>query len=557
LPLGGLLLSMPPLRAYAIDIAGSMAGIAAFTGLSALSLGPLAWFSVVALLISLQALGTGLRRWSGVSALFMAGALALSVGQAARGDVWSPYYRVSTAPVQDLVIVNVDGIPHQAIQPIDYPNKSEFYEQVYEWFPDRSFDRVLVVGAGSGTDVGISLARGAGEVDAVEIDPYLQRLGVERHPNQPYADPRVKAFVNDGRAFLRGTDREYDLVVFALPDSLTLVSTSANLRLESFLFTTGAFASVREHLADDGLFVLYNYYRQPWLIEKITAMLSDSFGYAPIVRTYPQGGLGAAAIATGPAVQALGGGAPPGGEVDTVGPYAASLATDDWPFLYLQERTIPAHYLIALALLLAWAVVAVARGAAVSGTSFRRFSPHFFILGVAFLLLETRSLVTFSLLFGSTWIVNALVFFAILASVLLAIAINVRFPVRDPRLLYAGLFGSLAIAFLVPPESLLIEPAWLRYVIAAALAFAPVFFANLVFTYSFRETRTADMAFASNLLGAMVGGAIEYVALVSGYRALVIVVVVLYLAAYVLGTRFRVLADQDLVREPVSAFGSP
>ncbi len=46
----------------------------------------------------------------------------------------------------------------------------------------------------------------------------------------------------------------------------------------------------------------------------------------------------------------------------------------------------------------------------------------------------------------------------------------------------------------------------MRYVIAAAVAFAPVFFANLVFTYSFRDTRAADMAFASNLLGAMLGG---------------------------------------------------
>jgi spermidine synthase len=48
--------------------------------------------------------------------------------------------------------------------------------------------------------------------------------GIERHPNHPYSDPRVTAYVNDGRAFLRNTDKKYDLVIFALPDSLTLVS---------------------------------------------------------------------------------------------------------------------------------------------------------------------------------------------------------------------------------------------------------------------------------------------------------------------------------------------
>jgi hypothetical protein len=108
----------------------------------------------------------------------------------------------------------------------------------------------------------------------------------------------------------------------------------------------------------------------------------------------------------------------------------------------------------------------------------------------------------------------------------------------------------------LPPASLLIEPLWLRYVLATALAFAPVFFANLVFSFSFRDTRTADMAFASNLLGAMVGGAIEYVALITGYQALVVIVGALYVAAYLLATRLRLLADVDLTsgrREPAAA----
>src|SRR5207247_6440501 len=56
----------------------------------------------------------------------------------------------------------------------------------------------------------------------------------------------------------------------------------------------------------------------------------------------------------------------------------------------------------------------------------RKFSPHFFVLGTAFMLLETRSLVAFGLLFGNTWVVNSLVFFAILSSVLGAIALSSR-----------------------------------------------------------------------------------------------------------------------------------
>ncbi len=437
----------------------------------------------------------------------------------------------------------MNGIPHQAMHPLDRL-LDPFYEQVYRWFPDRTFDRVLVVGAGTGTDVAVALEHGAAHVDAVEIDPAIQAIGVRDHPARPYDDPRVTRINDDGRAFLRRSTDRYDLVVFALPDSLTLVSTSANLRLESFLFTVEAFREVRDHLAGNGIFVLYNFYRQDWLPRKIAGMLDAAFGSPPIIRAY--GGT-AATLAAGPLVAALDGAPPPGEGVDQLDVAAApQAATDDWPFLYLREPFVAPYYLAAIAIILAFAVLLVARAAARSGTSIRRFSPHFFVLGVAFLLLETRSLVSFSLLFGTTWLVNSLVFFAVLASVLLAIVINQRFRFRDPSWLYVGLFGSIGLMLLMPPSTLLIEPAWLRYALAAALTFAPIFFANLVFSYSFRDTKTADMAFASNLLGAVIGGAIEYVALVTGYGSLLVVVALLYLAALLLATRFRFLADVEL-----------
>ncbi len=556
-PLGGLLTAMPPLRAYAIDIAGSMAGIAAFTALSAAGSGPVVWFTIVAVLLSLGGLAVGITRWSAVSALAMAGVIGLSVVAAQRGDVWSPYYRISEYSSGGVSAIDVNGVPHQAMIPVATARQS-FYQQVYRWFPDRTYQRVLIIGAGSGTDTALNLANGAGSIDAVEIDPQIQAIGARDHPARPYDDPRVQRYVDDGRAFLRNATGRYDLVVFALPDSLTLVSTSANIRLESFLFTKEAFDGVRDHLAPNGIFVLYNFYREPWLVQKMAGMLQQSFGTSPIVRLYPEFGGTAATLADGPLVASLAGAAPPGDRMDAIDTATAPRpATDDWPFLYLREPLIAPHYLIALGLVLLWAGLLVARAARRGGTTFRRFSPHFFMLGMAFLLLETRSLVTFSLLFGSTWIVNSLVFFAILASVLAAIGINARFRFSDPRPLYVALFGAIAVSFLLPPTSLLIEPAWLRYALAATLTFAPVFFANLVFSHSFRDTRTADMAFASNLLGAMLGGAVEYLALLTGYQALLVVVAGLYGLAFVFARRWRILADRDLVIEGFADRAAP
>ena len=542
-PLGGLLRSMPPLRAYSIDIAGSMTGIALFTLLSATGTSPIVWFSVVAVLVSLLGLGVGLNRMSLVTAGSMAAVLVIVFLRTPAGQIWSPYYRIDEYDSNGIGAINVNGIPHQAMWPVDRLS-DPFYEQVYRWFPEKHYDHVLIVGAGSGTDVAVALKHGAGHVDAVEIDPRIQEIGLRDHPNKPYDDPRVTRINDDGRAFLRRTTNKYDLVVFALPDSLTLVSTSANLRLESFLFTSEAFKDVSQHLSSDGVFVLYNFYREAWLPVKIAGMLQSSFGSAPIVRIH--GGT-AATLAAGPLVANLHGAPPPGDQVDPVDlANAPAPATDDWPFLYLKERFIAPYYGLAIGIIIAFAVLLVARAARRSGTSVRQFSPHFFVLGIAFLLLETKSIATFSLLFGTTWIVNSLVFFAVLASVLLAILVNQRIRFRNPWLLYAGLFGSIALAILLPPASLLLDPAWLRYVIAAALAFAPIFFANLVFSYSFRDTKAADMAFASNLLGAVVGGAVEYVALVTGYSALLFVVGALYLLAWTLSSGVRLLADVGL-----------
>jgi SAM-dependent methyltransferase len=553
LPLGPLLRSMPPLRAYAVDIVGSMAGIAGFTVLSAAGTDPTLWFVVVTVLIGLLALGSGVTRLSALSVLAAAVVVVVALGQTRSGDIWSPYYRISQyTGACGLLTLNVNGIPHQAIRPIQDPPcpMPRIYGQVYTWFPDRTFQRVLVVGAGSGSDVALALAHGAQHVDAVEIDPGIQAIGAEENPDRPYQSEKVNVTVTDGRAFLRNSTDRYDLVIFALPDSLVLVSTSASLRLESFLFTNEAFASVRDHLTPTGTFVLYNNYRQPWLVAKLNQMLTQTFGVKPLLRNTSTS---QAVFATGPAVAALADQKPPGDRINAVprvGTQTLVSATDDWPFLYLRQPSIARFYLAALAFILAFALVSVLAVARGTATPIRRFSPHFFVLGVAFLLLETRSLASFSLLFGTTWIVNSLTFFAILASVLLAIFVNSRFPIRRTVIPYAALLIALLVAFLLPPESLLIDPPALRYVIASAVAFAPVFLANIIFTNSFRDTATADMAFASNLLGAVAGGTLEYLALISGYRALLIVVAVLYVAAYVLATRFRVLADADL--QPVA-----
>jgi hypothetical protein len=134
--------------------------------------------------------------------------------------------------------------------------------------------------------------------------------------------------------------------------------------------------------------------------------------------------------------------------------------------------------------------------------------------------------------------------------VLAGILVSTRFRPARPIYLYAALLASLAVAWVRPPDQLLVDPPALRYALAALVAFAPIFLANLCFTQSFRDSTTADMAFASNLLGAIIGGALEYIALLTGYQALLPLVATMYGLAYLFAVRWRFLADRDL--QPVS-----
>src|SRR5205814_10690461 len=140
-----------------------------------------------------------------------------------------------------------------------------------------------------------------------------------------------------------------------------------------------------------------------------------------------------------------------------------------WPFLYLRTPFVADYYLAGLAFVLLFAAGAVFLSARATGTAVRRMSPHFFVLGSAFLLLETRSLVSFSLLFGSTWLVNALAFFAILLSVLLAFFVNAKLWILRPARLYGLLFVAVVFAALLPAVTLMLCPTWLGFIVEASV----------------------------------------------------------------------------------------
>jgi hypothetical protein len=197
--LGLLFTKTDPLTAYTFDILGSLAGTAAFFLIGFFSLPPVIWFGALGLLI----LSLGKRRTVAITALFVIAAAAIAFFLQ-RNTYWSPYYKITLTPAQPSGYeLDVNSIGHQSMIP--WQSKEPFYRRVYELFPDAKFQHALILGAGTGSDTATALAHEVKEITAVEIDPVIQKLGAELHPDRPYSDPRVKLINNDGRLFLRNT----------------------------------------------------------------------------------------------------------------------------------------------------------------------------------------------------------------------------------------------------------------------------------------------------------------------------------------------------------------
>jgi len=547
-----LLAFRPPLPGYILNIVGSLLGVGAFALVSLLQLPPVWWFGGALGLLVWFSRADKRMFWANT---VIAGLTTFVVWLAGANFIWSPYHKLVTTP---LVVERASGMLEPYKQGMDSTalerlapdlgfhiavdddflqmalnlspsaatrygflrNYKRQYDLPYE-IPGFPYHDVLIVGAGTGNDTAAALRAGVQRVDAVEIDPALARLGRRRHPEQPYSDPRVNLVVDDARSYFNKTDQKYDVVVFGLLDSHRLFSSMSSVRLDSFVFTVESFQEVRRLLKPHGLAVVQHGLGAPFMGARMYRMLAEAFQAPPAVIAVPE--FPGLTFIVGPGVPQFFASIP---RVQAAG---GENATDDWPFFYLEGRQLPAEYRLALLTMLLVTLVSIFGCA---GGRLHSVNLHFFFLGSAFLLIETLSVTRFALLFGSTWMVNSIVFAAILVVVLLANLWMAKVENVNPHWLYALLGLSVLVNFWFPVRALLQTHLAIKLAAAVFLMGAPIFFAALIFAGSFKRTENPELAFASNLLGAVIGGLIEYCSMLIGFRRLLLLAVALYALSY-------------------------
>ncbi|MDP2981511.1 MAG: hypothetical protein Q8N67_05555 [Candidatus Omnitrophota bacterium] len=525
--IGKLMAGLSPISGYTSNIIGSLLGVICFGAASFFQAPAYIWFLIVLVLVA----AVLYRKRAFIPSVFILAGISIFILMQERNILWSPYYSIQLVKDENKsVSVYVNQSFHQKAVNFDKDAAAlEKYTFPYRWIHPQN---VLIIGAGTGNDVSAALRAGVKKIDAVEIDPLIMKIGLREHPQSPYQSEKVRVFIDDARSFMRKSKGGYDMIVYGTLDSHAVLSTTSSVRLDSYVYTREALQETSRLLSSEGVIVLLFSVPTEWMKDKLLETVRYVFkDEARYILWDPY--LFNLMVFAGPGLNSALSLHPDLAKVLTVLPDKSDIeiSKDDWPYLYLKKRGIPGLYLSMLLMLSSISLVFIFMLSPFKGAKLDIF---FLLLGCGFLLLETKSVTTLSLFFGSTWIVNAVVFSAILFIALLA---NWFVTKKDPEKIqgfFAALGLSLVASYFFPLSSLLKLGFLAKILGAGLLAGLPIFFAAVIFASVFKRTKYPGIALGSNLVGAVVGGFCEYISMVSGLKFLYILALIFYISAWII-----------------------
>jgi hypothetical protein len=560
--------SRDTIRAYSINLAGSLVGTWLFVLLSAFYLPPVIWFLVLVVLYLLFLPRASLDRRIVLTLAAIIPIASWFVGQVpgALDVVWSPYQKLVVSrsdPSRGMlgdywVTVNNTGYQMMAdlresrtstnpnLFPPTLSGLSQYDIPLLVHPAPQSY---LIVGAGAGNDAAGGLRHDVKSVTAVEIDPAIIALGRRYHPEAPYASPAVTVVNDDARSFFATTDQRFDVIAFGLLDSHT-TTTMTNARLDHYVYTRESISRAKRLLAPGGVMVLNFAPERQYIADRMAVVLRDVFGEDPIVFLLPLSGYGYGGvmflsgdldvvrgqIAQNPRLAKL---------ITTVQQryplsitYTTKATTDDWPYLYLAAPSIPPLYYV-LAGLLAVIVVRSYKRWGVKGLirGWRRSDWHFFFLGAAFLLLEVQSISKASVVLGNTWQVNAVIVSGVLVMALLANLVAHKWPKLPIGLPYTVLIGTCLALYFVDLAQFAFLPYVTKALLIGGLITLPMLFSGIIFIRSFAAAEHKDQALGANMIGSIFGALLQSLTFLTGIRSLLLVVAALYVLSLVARSR--------------------
>ena len=173
--------------------------------------------------------------------------------------------------------------------------------------------------------------------------------------------------------------------------------------------------------------------------------------------------------------------------------------------------------------------------------SLSKFSYPSFFLGVGFMLMETKGITELAKIYGSTWFVVSIVITAILSMAYLANLFIIKGIKISINQIYFFLILSLFLSYSVTFINFYNYPIiFLKFTIPIVLTF-PVFFSGLAFSRELVRYGSTANALSCNILGAIVGGLLEYNSMYFGLKFLYLLAIFFYFMAYLSSSKFQLI----------------
>jgi hypothetical protein len=537
--LGAIFSKLPTLIAYSWDLAGSLMGVAVFTLLNFTNTGPHIWL----LLGSLPFVFISKKVHSIVLCLVVVLLGFLSVN----GALYSPYNRIDlikTAPQQFEIEVNRDfhqfmhNLSDQFINSASITKQQKkdagIIRQIYDlpFIVNNAKDNALIVGAGTGNDVQAAIRNNYKEIYSVDIDREIIALGRQLHPEKPYNQKHVHTIVKDARAFFEQYQGPlFDIVCFGLLDSHAMFSSFSSLRLDNYVYTREGIRSAWNLVSEEGhLSISFSIFAGQWIFDRLYWTIKEATGVHPIA-LYNGMHYGATFIvAKKPQnIQYA--------PLRNFKPIKFSKLeqevkklTDNWPFLYIKPGHIPYGYILVLLFLTTTTFIA-SYFTFGKGSFIKNFDFPIFLMGAAFLLIETRGITSLSLLMGSTWVVNSSIFFTILLMAFLANQVVYRFKIHFTSIWFILLILSTLMLAFFDFSTLNQLPILQRGIIGGLINALPIFFSGIIVPIMLNRSTNPTISLGSNLLGAVIGGSAEYLSMYLGLQSLGFMAFAIYCTA--------------------------
>lgn len=547
------------LWAYSVNIGGSLLGTWAFALVSFLHQPPVIWFVIfagLALFFSPRK-GTDLKLNLVLLLVIVVLGWVAGLEPGALQVIWSPYQKLAAfefpqenSPYLDYEIL-VNNVGYQSMTNLSAERVAAYpgifdpdaaglsqYDIPLLLHPDPQ--TFLIVGAGAGNDAAGGLRSNVAEVTAVEIDPGILKLGRTYHPENPYASSAVKQVTDDARSFFATTDQKFDVIAFGLLDSHTTTAMT-NARLDHYVYTRESIQRARSLLAPGGVMVLTFEAAKPYIADRMARVLNEVFGEDPIAIDVPASPYGYGGvmfvsgdlevartqIAQNPRLSAYIERLQVENPLDL--PLTTKIATDDWPYIYLETPRIPVlYYLLAgLLVLIAFRSYKYWQAGEIL-SQWHRSHWHFFFLGAAFLLLEVQNISKASVVLGNTWQVNAVIVSGVLTMALLANLVTQKFPKIPLGIVYGALIVTCVALYFVDLAQFAFLPYAAKAVVVGGLTTLPMLFSGIVFARSFTQVTNKSGALGANMIGSLIGALLQSMTFVTGIKALLLVVAALY-----------------------------